>query len=52
MAIMDESSDYSFEECYRLERKLMSGSYGTVYVGMGVDDYKDMRYAVKVVDRR
>jgi serine/threonine protein kinase len=39
-----------FDKCYKLERKLMSGSYGTVYVG--VDVSTKMRYAVKVVDRR
>jgi hypothetical protein len=45
-----EINTSNFADCYSLERKLMSGSYGTVYVG--VDLKKRQRFAVKVVDRR
>jgi hypothetical protein len=42
----------NFSECYKLERKLMSGSYGTVYVGVDLKRGTERRFAVKVVDRR
>ena len=49
-ATIQESLTSNFEDFYKLERKLISGSYGTVYVG--VDIRKGSRYAVKIVDRR
>eukprot|EP00804_Cyclotella_cryptica_P020574 CCRYP_003415-RA/>CCRYP_003415-RA protein AED:0.07 eAED:0.07 QI:146/0.85/0.75/1/1/0.87/8/1457/521 len=46
---MSEHSDSTFNEHYKLERKLMSGSYGTVYAGVSLSN--GMKYAIKVVDR-
>jgi serine/threonine protein kinase len=46
----EPSNPSNFADCYKLDRKLMSGSYGTVYVG--IDIKRGTPYAVKVVDRR
>lgn len=40
---------HDFSTFYTLQRKLMSGSYGTVYVG--VHNLSGLEYAIKVVDR-
>ena len=50
MATTKKTNAAYFDKHYALERKLMSGSYGTVYVGLHLE--KGVRYAVKVVDRR
>jgi serine/threonine protein kinase len=42
--------DANFDGKYKLERKLMSGSYGTVYVGVNVKT--SVKFAIKIVDRR
>lgn len=39
-----------FDTFYTLGRKLMSGSYGTVFVG--VHNISKAEYAIKVIDRR
>ena len=46
----NEPTDSNFDGRYKLERKLMSGSYGTVYAGVKISD--GTKYAIKVVDRR
>lgn len=49
-AQMNEHSDSHFDKRFKLERKLMSGSYGTVYAGVRISD--STKYAIKIVDRR
>ncbi|KAL7478329.1 hypothetical protein ACHAW6_004101 [Cyclotella cf. meneghiniana] len=45
----NEQSDSHFDKRFKLERKLMSGSYGTVYAGVRISD--GTKYAIKIVDR-
>lgn len=41
----------TFEELYKLEKRLRSGSFGTVYECQHVD-YPSQLYAVKIIDRK
>ena len=49
LLLVDDSRP-SFDNSYKLEKKLMSGSYGTVFVG--VHNLTQREFAIKVVDRR
>jgi len=43
------SLELNFEEIYKLEKRLRSGSYGTVYTTTHIASHGE--YAVKVIDR-
>lgn len=44
------SSVKSFEATYKIGRKLMGGSYGTVYEGVNIKTKRE--FAIKVIERR
>lgn len=48
--LLVDTSRPSFDKSYTLAKKLMSGSYGTVYAGVHISTQKEV--AIKVVDRR
>lgn len=48
--LLVDNSRPSFDKSYTLQKKLMSGSYGTVFAGLHNSSSKE--FAIKVVDRR
>jgi serine/threonine protein kinase len=48
--LLVDKSRPTFENSYTIDRRLMSGSYGTVYAG--VHNSTKREFAIKVVDRR
>ncbi len=48
--LLVDKSRPTFDTTYTLKRKLMSGSYGTVFAGL--HNLSSKEFAIKVVDRR
>ena len=48
--LLVDNSRPPFDKSYSLQKKLMSGSYGTVFAGLHNSSSKE--FAIKVVDRR
>ena len=48
--LLVDKSRQPFDKTYTLQKKLMSGSYGTVFSGLHNSSSKE--FAIKVVDRR
>ena len=48
--LLVDKSRPAFDKSYTLQKKLMSGSYGTVFAGL--HNTTSREFAIKVVDRR